>query len=412
MQIVRNEWQEAPAVSSDSTQRIIKLQSSSINTYDNPDYFPPNGIPITKDDQGRTVKESSLRLNFIDIRPGEQALVRDFLIGQTINIASYQTMSMWVHGDNGSYGPDTRFFFRFGSNDSTYYEYSSPINQGWFPMNINLHDLSKFKQNLTNDSIPVSMDTIQNSFGLKYRNKSPPSFSSISWMAMGIIRSKSTTNSIDGITGELWVDELKVGGVHQFNGWAGRASLTTSWAGFMNLGGSINYRDGDFQQMTETDMKLGTTTLSEDFSASLALGRFLPTQWGVNIPIGTSVNTSITRPSLVPNTDEYLTDYKSKPDDITDMYRDAINLIAGHKLIAGNESEAKHFQTTNVTKSYYTSYDKGSTSKNPIVNLLLERLSLDCNRRIVFRKAQREKCPPKATAIISTTLLPKAITAA
>jgi hypothetical protein len=192
-------------------------------------------------------------------------------------------------------------------------------------------------------------------------------------MAIGIIR--SPTGTAVGETGEFWVDELKVGGVHQFNGWAGRASLSTSWAGFMNLGGAINYSDGNFQQMTDTKMQLGTSTLSENYSANWAMGRFLPTQWGVNIPIGTSVSGSISRPSLVPNTDEYLTDNNNNPDDIADMYRDAISLLTGGH--SSGKTAAEHYQSTNVTKSFYTSYDKSSTSKNPLVNLLLERLSLD-----------------------------------
>ena len=253
---------------------------------------------------------------------------------------------------------------------------------GWVAntMNIDLHELAKWKEGLlsTNGAILDSaMDTTRSfgaySFGLKYHNSSPPNFSNISWMAIGIKRAR--TGAVDGITGEMWFDELKVGGVHQFNGWAGQASLTTSWAGFMNLAGAINYRDGNFQEMTETQMNLGTSTLSENYSASWALGRFLPAKWGVNIPIGTSVSGSISRPSLVPNTDEYLTDKNNNPDDISDMYHDAISLITGGH--SQDNTDARHYQTTNVSKSFYTSYDKGSTSKDPIVNILLERLSLD-----------------------------------
>ena len=279
IQVVGNTWQDVPIVL-DSTHSVTKLESSSINSYDNQKtYVPPPGITITKDDLGNTVKESSLRLNFTNILPGDAAYVRDILIGQSLNISSYQTVSMWIHGDNQNYGKDLRFFFRFGSDDSTYYEYSAPMDSGWFPMNIDLHALSKYKQSLSSDSggkIPNSITNITNfgqyAFGLKYHNGAAPSFSNITWMAIGIIRSSSGTAV--GKTGEFWVDELKVSGVHQFNGWAGRASLSTSWAGFMNLAGSINYNDGNFQQMTDTKMQLGTSALSENYSANWALGRF------------------------------------------------------------------------------------------------------------------------------------------
>jgi hypothetical protein len=96
----------------------------------------------------------------------------------------------------------------------------------------------------------------------------------------------------------------------------------------------------------------------------------------------------------VPNTDEYLTDQNNKPDDITDMYRDAIDLLTGHH--SDNKTEAEHYQTTNITKSYYTSYDKGSTSKNPIVNLLLERLSLNYNSSYTLSQNAKGRITPQS----------------
>jgi cell surface protein SprA len=397
IQFVRNEWQETP-IRLDSSNSIIKLSASTINTEDNPEYFNdqcPGALRIT-DENGNLAKESSLKLSFDNLQPGDTALVRNVLVNQTINLSAYTAMTMWVHGDrNLGNTNDLQYFFRFGNDDSTYYEYRSRIyttpQTGWDSknvMNINLHELSLWKQEvmakqgsaeLKTDKTQLmrSPDGKEYWYSVKCLKSRPPNFAGITWMAIGVTREGVKNSTVQGYAGDLWIDELKVSGVHDFNGWASRLTFNSNWAGFMNLGGRVDYTGADFQQMTNTDMKLGNSTLSGNMQASLVLGKLMPSQWGINIPIGASLSSSITRPTLITNSDVYLTNGQDKADGFSDMYADAINLLAGREIISPKETEASHFQSATISRSYYTGFDKTYTSKNPLVNLLLERLSLD-----------------------------------
>ena len=397
MRLARNEWQEQP-MRIDSSTTAIKLTVSTINTEDNPEYTPPPGIARITDEGGNIVKETSLKLNFSDIHPGDTALVKNVLVNQSINLSAYTTMTMFVHGDPQLNPEDLQYFFRFGNDDSTYYEYRTRLytstqdmskpNKVWDArntMNINLHEFSTWKLSaMKSKGNPASLDFTDElgtySFSIKYRNNRPPNFAGITWMAIGVMRGGAKNTDVEGYTGELWVDELKVSGVHNFNGWATRATFNTAWAGFMNLGGRVDYTGADFQQMTNTDMKLGATSLSGNAQVSWALNKFLPTQWGVTVPLGASVSSTLTRPTLVQNTDVYLTDAKTNsPDGLMKMYKDYLNMLFGRDFWENSKTQSERYQSATVSRTFYTGWDKTNVSKNPIVNFLLERLSLDYN---------------------------------
>jgi cell surface protein SprA len=399
VRLVRNEWQEQPIRQADSSN-VVKLSVSTINTEDNPEYVPPPGFSRVTDESGNIVKESALKLDFNNILPGDTALVKNILVNQTLNLSTYTTMSMVVYGDPLlGQRDDFYFFFRFGNDDSTYYEYRAPLYPKWDAhntMNINLHEFSLWKQRIMGDNPPIRKDTSflspngNYSYAIKYHNNQPPNFAGISWMAMGVTRSGAKNSAADGYNGELWVDELKVSGVHSFNGWATRAALNSSWAGFMTLNGDVEYTGADFQQMTNTTMTLGNTSLNGGLHANWALNKFLPAQWGVNIPLGTSVSSSITRPTLVSNTDVFLTDPKTNiADGFMDMYKDYINLLVGKNIWDNQKTEAEHYQTSSASRSFLTGFEKATTSKNPLVNMLLERLSLDYNYNFNLTQTSR-----------------------
>ena len=391
MNLVRNEWQEVPqrVITGTDTAQIIKLDVSSINSEDNPDiYTPPPGISRTKDDQGYYVKESSLRLTFKNILPNDTAYARNILINQTINLSTYSTMTMQVHGDAHLNNPsDLYFFYRFGTNDSTYYEYRTPLRSDWDSRNnikINLKELSALKlsemtlRGDTVSSMNAFKDYGDHAISIRYRHGSPPNFANVTWMAMGVMRDGTLANdNPPAYAGEVWADELKVTGVHKFNGWASRISMTSNWGGFMNVSGNINYQDGDFQQMTESDMVLGNTTMSANVQANWTLGKLLPESWGINIPIGTSVSNSLSRPSLVSNTDIYLTNSEGSADNFMDLYQDVINMVVGSNVLSSSKTEAEHYQTATTARTFYTSFDKTTTSKNPFINMLIDRIGLD-----------------------------------
>jgi hypothetical protein len=397
MQFVGNQWLDVPAVHADSSHEV-KLAASTVNTEENATTYGrdlPPGVYRLTDDRGNQARESSLDLMYKNISAGDTALVRRSLAFQPLNLSSYDNLSVMVHGDTARQG--FWYFFRFGTDDSTYYESRTPLSvAGWKQMNIRLRELSNMKLNAqTEFSDTVALNTSGQSGGSILTVRSPkgrsPSFSNITFMAMGIMRDPSSGGP--AWTGEIWVDEMKVNGIKPLNGWAGRFSLTTKWADFMNLSLGVDYQDGSFRRMTDNQMGLANSQLSMNFSVDWDVDRFLPEKWGVNIPLGTRFTESLMRPQIKPGSDIYLALPNGSADGLLEMYQDALNMLLGTNM-KGPQTDSRHYQTTSFQRDWWTGFDKKTQSTNPFVNLTLDRTSVDFS--CSFKTTQTGKGQRKA----------------
>lgn len=129
--------------------------------------------------------------------------------------------------------------------------------------------------------------------------------------------------------------------------------------------------------MTETSLGLGSSTLSANFSIDGKLSKFLPDKLGIDIPLGLRVQESVTRPELKPSSDIYLLHNDGSCDGLLDMYKDALNMLVGHRLFDPDTTASRHYQTLSSQRDWWTGFSKKSVSSNPFTNLLLERLALD-----------------------------------
>jgi Motility related/secretion protein len=378
MQFVGNQWLE----SQDST-RNSKLTVSTLNTVENPPptYVPPPTLTILRDANGNLEQETSLNLMYNNINPGDVAIVNKTMPSQAINLSAYDNVSIMVHGDTAR--TDFWFFLRFGTNDSTYYECRTKMNKNgdWKEMAVRLQEISKLKLDYENlhggiaDSIHT-LTTLANGdiVTIALPKGQSLSFAAVTWMAIGVSR-----DSIAGGTpysGQIWVDELKVKGIQPLSGYAGRAYLSTHWADFMNFTTGLDYEDGSFQRMTETGTTLKNSTVSGNLSLDWKLDKFLPSAWGVNIPLGTRLQEQVSRPQIVPSSDIYLTGANGSPDGLGQMYGELINMIFGKNWNLGQNTPASHYQTTSYSQNWWTGFEDKTMSSNPLVNLTLNRISL------------------------------------
>ena len=195
-------------------------------------------------------------------------------------------------------------------------------------------------------------------------------------MGLGVICDTADTGMYQG---EIWVDEMKVVGVKSMSGWASRVSLATQWADVLSISADVNYQGGDFTTMSATKVSLGDSKLSDDFHISTGLDKIMPKSWGVSIPIGGTVTSSLTRPQLVPSTDIYLTNSLDQPDGFLDMASAMINRAAGRTVMNEPITAAEHYETYSYNQSFFASYSKAANSTNPAVDFLLQRLSSNFN---------------------------------
>ncbi|MFW6245370.1 MAG: cell surface protein SprA, partial [Fibrobacterota bacterium] len=373
MEIVGNEWEAVTG--SDSTAKQ-KIEASSISNQEDSVYFNSVGDRFVKREAGEaTPEESSLRLRFSDLLPGDTALVRKNMNIYPPDITGYDSLSLQVHGDV-SYSDDVKFIFRFGTDDSTFYEYRGPIRSGWRnEIKISLQELSDMKLQADQPNMPI--DTVSPDGRLRIRAPAMkrPNFSSISYMAVGVMRDED--GNLSPVEGELWVNELKTIGSRKLNGWAARTDLRTQWADFMSFSTGVDYTEGDFRTMTQEAVGMADRSdLSGNVNASMKLDKFLPESWGVSIPVGGSVSGSVSRPTIKPNSDVFLLDDDGSPDKLTDMASDAMNMMLGREADT-DTTRAERFQTFSTSQNAYTSFSKSQTSKNPLVNLTVDRITTD-----------------------------------
>ncbi len=410
IQFVGNQWQVLRTMDEDSVLSEAKIEASAVNNKEDQDYLESassardQGLDLYWDRAAdKSLKrEQALELKFWGLEAGEAALVERIYTYRTFDLSNYRKVSMLVHSERDLERDSVRFVFRFGGDSATYYEYrTDPLQRGWFgnEVDITLKDLTDLKlAYLTEhgeDSLGV-VDTLSadGHFRMYASAGRLPSFSNVAWMALGVLREGSWRPGPLPDSSVIWVNEMKVTGVRELNGWAVRTSLSTHWADFMDFSLNAEYTDADFRTMTEDLFQESNSVLKGAMDVTWHLDKFLPDEWGVSVPLGTTVSGSISRPTKKPNTDIDLTE-DGEPDRLDDMFVDAVRAITGSddEQEPGDITQAEHYQKTHVSRSWYTSYDKAAKSDKTITKLTAERIKADYTYRYVLSSEGRGERP-------------------
>ncbi len=396
-----NQWLQVPT--GDSAR--VKIDVSVLNTIDDKGYYKrPDGVD-SLDREKKVIKDYALRLNYEDLKGGEEALIEKHIPQfRKLNLTAYKEIQMYVkEHDVKIMAPDAsgalvdktndpsimgfkenriEFVFRFGNSDSSYYEFrTADLDDHWRlgrSLKVNLKAIAELKQHYHElygdqlDSINL-IDTLPDGNRVQIYSKTGnlPSFHEVKWMAMGVVRHP------DGVGfgyGEIWVNGIRVKGIQSIDGWAFRANLNTQWADFMDFSANLSYDDADFRKMSEDPFMRKDAQLSAGLNAQWTVSKFLPDKWGVNVPFGTGVSASLSRPKQRPESDIMLTGRDNKADGFGDMAEDFADLIFNSGL-SKDKTDAEHYQTNKVVKSWYTSYSKTIDSENPFVNFTADRIT-------------------------------------
>ncbi len=365
MDIVGNEWQELGVYSRyDGHEDVVEdtlqgvLNVSVINTEDNPDRYnadnsgleaydaPPKGVegildPITR----LRSKEQSLVIRTDNLAPGHSVAAEKRFLDQTgKDLIHYATMKMFIHGwepNWGEYevtngftpyltetGSQLEFFLRFGEREDSYYEVRQPIFPGWDERNhveVNLSDLANFKLSLT-DSIWVTAHAAFNEKG----EKDSITFDTLTWNELSsedqyarllypdgrsiavrgnpslsrvkLLRTGFRNRSDDPMTGEIWMDEMRVTDVERETATAYRANMSVQFANLGSVSLNVQRDDSDFHNVQQ-QFGSGKNSLKTSISGNLNLDKFLPEHWGLSMPLSASYRESEDQPKYISGTD-------------------------------------------------------------------------------------------------------------
>ncbi len=373
IELVGNDWQEL-GIAVDTSNVFSKENADSVfaisvvNNEDNANYTPPKGVRGEYDRiNDIRSKEQSLVLKFQDLPAHHSgAAIKSLMRISGANYLTYDKLKMYVYGETPNPWiekdeTDVDFFLRFGQGKN-YYEIVQPIFSGWdesrgrnsieidlnWLTTLKLQDSSTVKKYqdtdiyeiIDNEKIYTFTDEEGILTGKVVKIKGKPSLSSIQFFIVGI-----TNNADEPITGEIWLDEMRLSGIKRDRGVAMRLQSKFNLADLISSTFSYSRKDADFHTLQQ---RLGSNNNTENFRLSMntQIHKFLPKSWGISIPVNTSISSSVRKPKYFPDSD-ILVNQDAIPDSIVTKQQDI---------------------------SFSTSLTKSSKSDNKIIKATLDKI--------------------------------------
>lgn len=298
LNIVGNDWETI----SDHYNIFTK------STHEDQDYYPPPGISAERDpNTGLRYAEQSLSIKYEDIPPTpedypDSAEVIYNILTEKEDFTYYEKLEMFVHwNDSLSDEIQPVFFFRMGTDANNYYEYNCKLYSGWDERNsivIDFPALTALKNELLNDADSLNNDG-ETDYGYgEYRIKGSPSLTYIKVYYIGVYNPDES----DSISGEIWIDELRLTDVRKTPGWAQRAYVNVEFADLLDVSSSLERKDSEFHSLT-TSKGTGTTNTVRTFTASLKGHKFFPCKWNLNLPFDYTYSHNVSLPRLKSGSD-------------------------------------------------------------------------------------------------------------
>ena len=339
IEIVGSRWKNG-GIRGEQVDPSASFEITQKNTEEDPDYYHPPKGPGFKVEyfygvQGRTEKrEQSLVLRFNNLGGGNTGVA--YMILSTLqNWILYKTLELWVRLDNltqqvGECKP--QFFIHFGGDSLNYYEYKTELNDTiWRNIKISLDMLAhlKYASDTTNDSLSF---------------KGSPSLTNIKYIELGI--RNPNTGELSKISGEIWIDDIRLTDVRRNIGTASQISLATKFADLASINASINLTDPNFKRLGEDMQPKGGRSTGINLRGNISLDKFFPESWGLSLPVNINLTNNVSLPK----------------------YRRGSDVIL--RRDESWEQRAVLFQ-----RKAFTSFKKTKKSKNKLLQATIDNLS-------------------------------------
>ncbi len=314
--LVGNQWQKIVDTAKGITPEDTALSISVVSIEDNPDYTSPPGVAQARDrshpDQQVYLNEQALNLIISSLPQNESREAVKYLY-RPLDVFNYKEMKLFIHGgenpvphsvsnnDGTDFNADV--YFEFGSDSNNYYEYREPITPGWNEISILFSDLTAIKQARNPDSTnTLKRLEVPGKPGQYYGVKGNPSLTSVKYLLVGIYNRNDQFDP-GPISGEVWVNELRVVGADNTPGWAYTFNSTLKLADLMTVNFNMSRTNPYFHQLSD---RFGSRVDQKNwaFSTNLDVLKLLP----FNMPessllLNYSHTETIGDPLFMPGTD-------------------------------------------------------------------------------------------------------------
>ena len=324
--LVGNQWQKV-LVPNKVTEDDETLTISTISVEENPDYNPPSDNlrerDRTKPDQEVFKNEQSLKLSINNLQDGDNRKIIKYLY-RPLDIFNYKELKLFLHGDlmdlpgSVSYydNPDiygSEVFIRFGSDTSNFYEYRMPLQAGWQDMHIIFSELTAIKQTRPDEKVLFQVP-VDGKEGHTYGVQGNPSLTRVNFFMIGIKNPSDrrggqgggdgeTIISGDPVSGDIWVNEMRVLSAEDQDGWAYAVSGSANFADLLTVNANMSQTNPYFHRLSD---RFGNRIDAKNWGVSVNLDilKLMPfSMEGSNLKLNYSRTESINKPLFKPGTD-------------------------------------------------------------------------------------------------------------
>ena len=417
-ELVGSQWRDAENVNAEQNSEP-EFIISSINIEENsrrqpiPYRQPVGAIRATNRSQQRQTiaNEQSIVVDAQNLGPDELNMIKRIYPGG-LNMTNFSNVRMFVHGEGYENRDELELVMRFGTDlINNYYEYRQPITptDPDFPFsNEALRDLSNAERELEAEEIWLydenSMNIVLSAFnqlkqlrdqqgvdvderferanlpsgspeGAVLVIKGNPSLDRIGEIGMGVRNPFDPNNpgagGVANIDAEVWLNELRVSGFDNRNGWAANAKAELQLADFASVNVNLSQQTDGFGALNS---RLGQRRTSDEFAydlnSTVNAHKFIPDRYGWNIPVSFSARRSISTPRFLPNQgDVTLDEFEgavSARDDLSEIQQ---NRLIDQTIQASQTSlQSYSLNIANVTKNQ---------SENPFARYTLDNTTLN-----------------------------------
>lgn len=304
-----------------------------------------------------------------------------------LDVRSYKKLKMYIHAEASANtadplnNDDLQVFVRLGTDyTDNYYEYSIPLKvtaPGYYngsdvddqyrvwpeanEMVLEFEKLQAAKQKRNIDMFNGAAVTLTSEYKVQDASrtiivKGNPNLSSVKMLMIGVRNPKKggPTDSDDGLPkcGQIWVNELRLSDFDEKGGWAATARVTAKLADFGNVSVSGNMYTPGFGSIENKITERKRATLKQyDASSSLELGKFLPEDLNIHIPMYVGYSETFLTPQYNPLDPDILLAPALNDQSIPKRDRDSL------KHVTQDYTKRRSINFTNVKK------DKGKNSK-------------------------------------------------
>jgi cell surface protein SprA len=344
-----NQWQQV--IPYDPVMAV-----SVINVEDNPNYNSPPGL---QREQDRTIttstvykNEQSMDLIVKGLQAGDKREAVEYL-ARTLDVFSYSAMKIFFHGDETpganiagttSGKSNAEVYLRFGTDTSNFYEYRQPIQPGWNDVNILFKELASIKEARDSVRPGITDSVLVSGYNDRYYGiRGNPSLTAIKFLTVGI-RNRTNQTIPTPLSGEVWVNELRVIGADNHSGNAYTVSTSLKLADLLSVSFNMSHSDAWFHSLSD---QFGSRNDTKNWSlaASLDVLKLLPFNMsGSSLNLNYSHSESIQTPRYEPGTDilidAVITRANSNRSDTTSKTNNqtAAQIISGSQTMSTSDS--------------------------------------------------------------------------